>query len=535
MTTTAARRSACVLYGAFLLVWLLLSVPIVPDLPRDSGLGFQLAVGQQILAGEHPFIDFHISYGPLAHYSSALAQYLAGGRLLGECLLDVVGNAIAYGALCCLLFRTKNRPIVSLGFAAIATLSMSRLWKYFVVLGPVLGLLCAWIYGSQPNRRRLCLLAGSVALTGLLRQDLGVFTFLCGMVAVVYTAKAESRRISRALGEFCGLVVLAASPYLLWIAWKGSLQAYLVDSVRIGITVSSGLSLPFPPFHWQDPWFSAPNQLPWLYSFFFLQPVIGAVVYATTRNRMGADERLRWLTTLVLSSLCLMQATHRSDLHHLLQAIPLTFVLMAMVFRALRENQGNRIALGGSFVWLLLGTFTMFLLLQKAPRPRPGLWPHLEKISVYARSKDDFLTYYLERYGNNPRVAVAHDVRRCTVPDERIVALVFCPQIYYLSGRPAAAGLLVTAPGWYDSPEDQRSDIAKLEEHAPPIFVNMEGYAFDRMPERTLAETHPLLWARIERSFESVAHYDQLSVAIRRELELTRRRELTSCLAQRGG
>ncbi len=529
---TLRSRAAFAGYGVLVLIWLLLKIPLVADFPTDSGLGAQFAGGQQIVRGEYPHCDFRISYGPLVFYLSALAQAFSGGRIWGEWSLDLLGYMIGFLGLYVLLMKTRAPPWLGFGLAMLAAFSMSRIWKYFMVMAPVLVLLAAWNHFARPGRRSLAILAASVALAGLLRHDFGVFTFVCAAVAVGYTAHCKRPgNLVRDLLELVAFVFIAASPLLLWSLSNDSLFIYLSDSVRVALSKSSGLSLPFPAFHWVSPLLSERNALPWLYTFFFLQPLAAVAVFATHRAAMTEEERMQWLTTLVLGGLSLIQATHRSDFQHLQQATPVSFVLMALLFRALWSKREAPAAARGLVVWSIVAGFSALLLLKYDDWPEPDFGAHLDKFAMYSKPLDDFVSAFGERHPDNERVAVADLLRRCTSNEERIVAMPWSPGIYYLAGRSLGAGLMFTAPGYFDAPDYQRWSIEQITSASPVVFVDQPAFSYEGKPERALSRTHPILWQYLYHAFEPTRELGRYRVSVLRDLPPERRERLRVCLS----
>jgi hypothetical protein len=524
------RRVGYALYLAFLIGWIVLRIPDVERFTEDSGLGHQLAGAQQLLAGEHPFIDFRSSYGPGVFYLTALGQTLSGGRIAGEWVLEIFANAVVYLTLLVLIRKVAPNRTVTVVLILLATFFMPRLWKYFIALGPALCLLASWSYFDSPRRSRLLLLAATVALSGLLRQDLGVYSFLCALTAVLYTAKIKHQPAIRLAGELVVFVVAAASPWLLWAAVQGGLGSYLQDSINISLTKSQGLSKPFPAFHWRSDLFSATNRLPWLYTFFFLQPLFAALVCALSWKTLSEQARLRWLTSLVVAGVCMVQASHRSDFDHLQQAVPLSFVLIALLAGCLVTGELRKLLRGAVVAWAVLALFSFAVFLSRTTWPSFRPAHDARKMAIYAKSKDDFLAHVTETFPRKQIPAMSAAIKECTSPDERILVLPFFPEVYYLSDRLFGAEQMMTASGYYDSDDYQRQAIANLDRQDVPIFVNAPAFTYDNDPARALPRTHPLLWDYLQRSYDDVRRYRRFTVAVRRGLADKRARELRDCL-----
>ncbi len=487
----------CLAYGSCMLVWLALRLPTPIQFLEDQGLGHQLAGAVQILAGEHPFIDFRCSYGPLVFYASALGQLLSGGRIAGEMLLNVAGCVVAYTCLARVMARTGVGRWPAFGLWLIALTVVPAPWKYYAVLGPVVTLLCGWRYLERPSRGRMAALAAAVAMSGLFRQDFGAITFLVGAVAVALAASGAQRRLGQIV-VFAGWVLLMASPYLLLALSRGALFTYVEDAVRVSLGKAVGLSKPFPAFDWVLPLWSGANRLPWLFSFFFLQPLFAAGLLWATRTRVSPAERSGAWLTLSLAVLALAQASHRSDYEHLMQAIPASFVLLCLTLQRLSLTRGAlRAVLAGWLGLALLALVVLGTLFQSPPHSARSLRAKLS----YFGSVDEFLDDISAMKRPHWSVGVVQRIRCATRADERILVLPFDPSLYYLSGRLFGAGQMMTAPGYYVGADFEARAIANLEQQDVPLMIVSPDYAFDGRPESRLSATHPKLWAYIDQHY----------------------------------
>ena len=78
-------------------VLLLLYIPDARYYFFSPDQGFQIAVADQILSGNHPWMDVQGGgYGPLVFYSSALGQVLFRGVIAGEVFITFVGYFLGY-------------------------------------------------------------------------------------------------------------------------------------------------------------------------------------------------------------------------------------------------------------------------------------------------------------------------------------------------------------------------------------------------------------------------------------------------------
>ena len=179
MVDTSHRQ---VLIGVGVFVVALIAVVVRTPTPDiflvDSDAGHQLAGAQQIEFGEHPFVDFRSTYGPLTFYASYAAQRIGGGTIAAELLLC----ALAYSVAFLLIFRCTDAmggTFIALGCTAVwQSRRLPRFYKYYIFLGTALVMICLLRYIRRPGRTRLALLAGAIVIAGLYRPDQGIYAFV---------------------------------------------------------------------------------------------------------------------------------------------------------------------------------------------------------------------------------------------------------------------------------------------------------------------------------------------------------------------
>lgn len=135
------------------LIWISFKLPDPSIFMVDPNGKQHLAGANQILEGEHPFIYFRSTYGPLVFYASAVGQILSGKRIIGEIILWLIGYAIAYVLLFRLLWLASGKRSVAIIFTILALIVIPKIHKYYIVLGPVISLYAAWLYVEKPSRK----------------------------------------------------------------------------------------------------------------------------------------------------------------------------------------------------------------------------------------------------------------------------------------------------------------------------------------------------------------------------------------------
>jgi hypothetical protein len=67
--------------------------------------------------------------------------------------------------------------------------------------------------------------------------------------------------------------------------------------------------------------------------------------------------------------------------------------------------------------------------------------------------------------------ALVDYLRRCTHPDDRVLAAWFAPHLYFFSGRGFAGGMVVTFGGHWSEPDRQHRIVAKLRTEPVPVVI----------------------------------------------------------------
>jgi hypothetical protein len=87
----------------------------------------------------------------------------------------------------------------------------------------------------------------------------------------------------------------------------------------------------------------------------------------------------------------------------------------------------------------------------------------------------------------------------CSAPSDRILALMFAPEIYYFTERGFAAGHVAFLGGYYSAPADQRLAIERWNRQSVPFALMFEGQ------EPEMASSFPYIVRELERRYVRVA------------------------------
>ena len=495
--------------------WMALRWPLPVWMLSDNDWVHQLGGANQILHGEHPFIDWHTDYGPLRYYPSALAQLVFGGRTLSELLLVTTAYTIAYTLLFHLMWVASGSRLIAGAMLLPALILAPRLYKYYVVLGPVVCLWAAWRDIARPSTTSLALLAAAVTATGLFRADFGAFAGLAAVVAIGTQSTALAERIGR-LARFLALVLLFASPWLIWLGVRGGLPTYVADTLLNGPRHATAMALPFPRYDAARP-LAAPNVTFFLFACFYALPPITLLAALWPGVCRDVAERRRMVTAAVLAQAVLVHAAHRSDYTHLLQAIAICFVPCAwLAGQVLSYRAPSGAARGFAAVarTALVGAVVVALWagMSVGGFPSPQAGRGLRAWRVHAMQRDALLAHLAVEEPNNPLLQAILYIRRCTAPTDHIVALPPFIGAYYFSERSFGGTQPAWSPGFFSTGEDQQRWIERVRQEQVRLVLGDGSRMLDNRPDRQFANYSPLITQYVETAFVAIGRFGPIVV-----------------------
>jgi hypothetical protein len=389
-----------------------------------------------------------------------------------------------------------------------------RLYKYYVVLGPVVCLWAAWRDVERPSTMSLALLAAAVTATGLFRADFGAFAAVAAVVAIGTQPTTLSVRVGR-LARFLVLVLLFASPWLLWLGMRGGLETYVADTFLNGPRHATGMALPFPRYDVALPLAAAPNVTFFLFACFYALPPIALLAALWPGVCRDVRERRRMVTAAVLAQAMLVHAAHRSDYSHLSQAIAICFVLCAwLAGRVLSYRVPNGAARGfTALAWTALLSTVVVLLwagirVGGLPSPAAGL----RGLRVHALRRDAWLADVAAREPDNALVQAIQYVRRCTGAADHIVALPPLVGAYYFSDRSFGGAQPAWSPGFFSTAADQQRWIERVRQEHVQLVLGDGSRMLDNRPDRQFANYSPLITQYVESAFVPIGRFGSIVV-----------------------
>ncbi len=456
---------------------------------RDEGFMAYGAV--RVMEGHIPHRDFVSLQSPLAFYTLAAVFKLFGTSLVSLRALGLaVYILIAIGVYA--VSRNISGRIASL-FAAIPATVIGMPYFCFVpypvwhgVLAALLGMLL-FMRAITTGRRYWAFLAGLATATAILsRQDQGLYLTIAVLVYVLAIKCAKQKTIEKPyLGQMlsfwaAGITVIMLPLGIYWLVC-GAVPYMFKQLVVFPLTTyAKTSSLPMLTFDSQGP---LRDDI--ITAMYYLPPAVYALtaiwmVIIFIRRRFCADDA-RIAFILVASVLFYCQVLTRSDLHHLIIALPPFFILYMWCAQALSGALGN--VLAKRYMWqkpaltracaaaILLtvcaGTSSVVLyaepvFLESLKTPRTLL--SLNRAGVWLKPE-----------GTRLLDTVVKIIQSNAEPNDAILCLPYAPMYYFLSARHNPTQWNYLWPG-DQTVEDHKTLVkqAKMDPPAVVIIVNKD-------------------------------------------------------------
>ncbi len=462
--------------------------------------GFLAFGAERVLAGEIPNRDFVSLQPPFSFYAVATAFALFGTNLVvlrsvGLALALAVGLAAYALALC---FARPTAAALAVAPFAVCGLALQKFVPFAVWFGVLFCLLSGALLLAADRRDRPAWAAGAGALAALAllsRHDQGLYLCLASglflglrvLLREKIPAGGEPDANARAipLAWIGGLGLTSLVPLGLWLA-TGSFPAAFEQLVAFPLTRYAETSA----IDW--PRFGDDGAL--LPTLFYYAPMVavGGLGIALVRSARGAAHAGTHVPALAfllaLTALFYAQVATRSDLFHLVIALPPCFVALAVAFDAGRRV-GAAHGVGIGALALLAGTSAAIGLVASphflAPLaedarpldvPRGGVW-----LSEFEAQQYERLVGYVDRRVDE---------------DAAILALPYQPIFNFMVNRRSPTRWLYLWAG-DQTPEDHARLLAEAEADRPTLVV------LDR-PER-LRESAPEIVAWVEAHYAPIA------------------------------
>ncbi len=432
----------------------------------------------------------------------------------------MLGYLLAYVCFFAAVRRMTDRRWVVYASLVVAVLLAPSMYKYYIAMGPLLVLVACYRYIERPGALRLALLAASVAIAGLFRPDYGVYTAVTACAAI-YLAQPAGRRW-RAMSLWALLVIACAMPWLAFVTARGGLAEYLYSSTWGSFVAAESLRLPLPRPDWDRLASLSNARFASLAYFWVLPAVCSAVVWRARGPRPSCDWRMVTVT-VILAQLTLVQSIHRSDHRHLIEAIPASLVLVVWftelatlwvlgASRHARLAGAAGIAATGMAVLAVSAAALKLRDVEVAsPMNVPG-W-----LIEYSGSRSALVNRVWHRNPENWQAETIEYIRRCTAPDERVLALPLLTSYYHLSERRFAGGHMYISPGFFNRDADQRRVIEMLKSQQVPLIVDLPDLEIDGRSERRVERMAPIVAEHFRKEYVTAGRIGKVRVRIHRD------------------
>jgi len=441
-------------------------------------------------------------------------------RPIGEVTLVALGFAAGY-TLFFWLMRTATKSIWLGGIGLVVLLvTMPKFYKYYIVLGPAWVLAAMWFYSAARTRARLWLVGVAIAFIGLYRPDYGVYGMLAATTLLAVDTERSLRERLIDVAYLAMTVVVAASPWLIYVTVRGGLGRYLYESSIGSLDQAVGQLKALPVFNFKKP-FSSNSQLAVLYYLLFAAPVIAAVLLILNWRRTAPIERPRLTGMIVLGALTLVQAVNRAGYSHLIQAIPPDVLiitwLVSMAVAAVMSGKIIAIRIGAAGGLAASGVAALLLLhMSAAPFIKALHSDPPSKLAPFVLPRDSFVDRVEQMTkGKDSRINALVYLRDCSQPDDRVLGWPYGLNVYYFDNRLAGNRILGFSPGFYSAPDQQQTTIAELKVARPKFWI-YKPFLYSKGLQY-IQDYEPLVAAYLKQAYEPVKAFGDTTILIYRD------------------
>lgn len=502
----------------------LVLAPPLGRLLNDADNCSPLAFMKNIRAGEVIYRDFIVQFPPGIYYAVCWWMGLFNDNFAAYITLTCLGNAL----VSFFVFKTTAALYGQLRGLAGFVLSVAlhpALYKWYLcvfALGSVY-FFVIYVDAIQAGKRARFHLVVSAVLAGIqsyFRIDTAAYclvAILCGQAILLYNArrgplfKSPSavrgtnswlRLLVRDAGLFSFVFAATLVPFFALGAAYGYLGHLWETLVLLTFAAPGALSLPYPGIGsavasvealilWADPTL--------LYScLFFIVPVVYGVYFLVSAAKAlsGRLTEVRLAGTkqvpvALFGCLLFLQATHRSDYSHLLQAATVFWIIVpAFLPTGLRRLSDRAGVLG---------------LLCLVPIFWSGIWADPGRKEALQHAWHTGIRQKVKEYVVGPESLPSHTVTKLityirseTASGSRILITSHSVQIYYFAHRRFAGGLMYFQP-WNE--QVYRRVLETLKQQDVALVVSRTHNKFDGLDKRSLRAYAPDVYQYIRDHF----------------------------------
>lgn len=458
--------------------------------------GYQLAMGQAILNGRLPGIDYFTLYGPMVAYASALGKALTGD-LIGEIIICAAGYS---AALVCAFhaLRKSSGILAGLVFLGGALVLLPRYYKWYFWFFPLVNYLLFTLMALSKRRTGkfflLWGLFGGVSL--LFRTDMGVCSLIFSQVCCFMALR---KGYGQTVKPYMAGYLLPPLAYLALILTQGGWNALsqygrvTFFSIWDILHTYSGLSEVNGRLHMSY----HPSMLAFLIP--CLAAYIIAIVWGWRHRRKGPDRQFALAVfAAALQGLCMFTQAYRPDIQHVQQMIPCYLIL----FSLLAERAVQRFRTGDRpTVVLALTLLLTFVVMPVFHKAKTDLAPWTRDWG----SNFHILRTLPQSRPDSPLAVIASELSRITSPNEPVfITIGRTPgTLLYLSGTHLPGLFPVYAQGLLDSPRWWTLNESLIDK-TPIRYLVVDTRKWKSAPPESLAPFIPNLVTRWRNEYTEV-------------------------------
>lgn len=511
---------------------LLLQAPGMGHYLINPDHGYQLSMGQMILDGRWPFVDFFLHHGPLVSLSSALAMALTG-NLLGETVLCATGYAVAIALMSTLVMR-RTSLLAGWLVAVLGLLLLARFYKWYYWLWPMAVLWGLARYfavetrevaaaDDRAARARLGLVGVLAGLGALYRLELGpVFIVLVALLLLLTGRRPQDSRKTLARGMY--VLTGMAIPFVLWfgsLLVAGGLTGirdFVVGSV-VGVhDTATFWRRPFPTFQVTTPLAMESAHAALLFVLFpatySTAIFLGVWIDRTKKNLIKGYTDGRFLIAgALLGILSSPQAYYRPDPQHLYQVLPVFYISFFLILNLGWRKWCQSAGPGKHLMAICIAMYALIFSLALwgvVPQGAKDMAPIESSVVSRYRSlaavplrmpKAEIPTSDLSFKHERDVAEFLSEIRRRTDSGEPILVVGYMPQVYFFARRPMSGILnMYTTNGFFTGDEWRQRTLHHIRAN-PPALVVTPSDLFVAERSEAYHLLHPELFAFLRESF----------------------------------
>lgn len=474
----------------FLLVWF---SPNLSFYLMSPDHGAQISAGKMVFFGYIPFRDILFIYGPLVPYTSAFGEWVTNS-LIGETIICCIGHALS---LFLIYFIVSKHSAKTIGFVSsiVGFLLISRFYKWYYVLFPLLALLCIYYYlNSKSELRSKWLYCGGFlcGIGGLYRFDVGLALFAIFIILVFFTSfkkiECNVSSFKLFLSNLMRYSVFFIIPFIVWFIFLlingGSVLEYIFMSVSGGIGLTQQWSIPIPSFDTKNP-FSVVSCT--ALAFLLVPVLLIFIIFYCFLNFSKQDdlENNKYIFLIMVSILALLlypSTAFRSSYPHLLQGLPPVIIAVSIFSSDFFNSLSNsKKSLKKTFLGLLLISFLLIIPLiglgisQFQPLNLGGYdlvksefnpIPRLQQLHAGINTgEDSTLNRLIKTVQNNTTIS------------DKILIIPSQHQLYYFINRPMSGMTLWYGPAIFDNEYWRHKNFENILADPPKLIIVKNNFS----------------------------------------------------------